>query len=80
MPRIDGAFAFVGCAAAPENHAALVVGGGEFQPAIEGVHCATRKEVAHLARAYDHIEAVGAAAADGCGGAIEGSAELAYLS
>src|ERR1700751_2501088 len=48
---IDGAFTFVGGAAAPENHAPLVIGGGELQPAIEGVHSAARKEMAHLARA-----------------------------
>ncbi len=76
---IDGAFAFVGGAAAPEDYAAFVVRGGEFEPAIECVHCAARKEVAHLARAYDDIEAVGAVAADGSGGAVEGSGELAYF-
>ena len=76
---IDGAFAFIGGAAAPEDHAAFVVSGGKFEPAVEGVHSAARKEMAHLARAYDHIEAVGAVAADGSGGAIERSGELAYL-
>ena len=76
---IDGAFAFVGGAAAPEDYAAFVVSGGKFEPAIEGVHRAARKEVAHLARAYDDIEAVGAVATNGSGGAVERSGELAYL-
>ena len=61
---INWAFAFVGSASAPENHAAFVVRGGEFEPAIEGIHCAAGEEVAHLAGTDDDIEAVGAAAAD----------------
>ena len=76
---IDGPFAFIGSAATPENHSALVVRGGEFEPAIECVHCATRKEVTHLAGAYDDIEAVGAVPANGNGGAVEGSGEVAYF-
>src|ERR1700751_3196919 len=35
---IDGAFTFVCGAAAPEDRAAFVVGGGKLQPAIESVH------------------------------------------
>ena len=62
---LDGAFAVVFDLAAPENLLAFFVGGLQFQPNIEGVYGAPRKEVANLARSNDDVHANIIAAAHG---------------
>src|SRR4051812_16151097 len=54
---LHGAFAVVIGSAAPENRLSRGVFALEFQPDIEGIHRATRKEVADLHGSNNNVDA-----------------------
>src|SRR5579884_4366281 len=53
---LDRTFAVLLDLSAPEEDLTFVVGGLQFQPDVEGIHCACREEVSNFARAHHYID------------------------
>ncbi len=62
---IHGALALILHHAAPEEDLALIVGGFQFQPAVEGIDRSSGEEVPHADRAHHHVHASGLARHNG---------------